>query len=173
MRRFDRHDTSSELYRVWWPVVVDFAARRLRNLEEAEVIAQESLLAALDTAAREPVASFSALVLRIAHRKCVDRLRRGDWRAERTDPDALASHATDDAAELSRLRAAVDALPAELREIVELRYADGRTFAEIADLLHMSRNGVFARHTRAVDALRRALSFDAFAERGDAPRRRT
>jgi RNA polymerase sigma-70 factor, ECF subfamily len=156
-RRSEDHTTSTVLYRAWWPVVVDFAARRLRNLEEAEVIAQESLLRALEIAQREPVASFASLVLRIAHNLCVDRLRRSDWRAERTDPDDLAARVATDAAEYSNVRRAVDELHPELREIVELRYVDGRTFAEIATELSMSKNGVFARHQRALDALRRSL----------------
>lgn len=63
-RQVEESDGAAALYRAWWPVVVDFAARRLRNFEEAEVVAQESSFRALDTAAREPVASFSALVLR-------------------------------------------------------------------------------------------------------------
>jgi RNA polymerase sigma-70 factor (ECF subfamily) len=149
--------TANELYRSWWPVAVDYAARKLGNLEEAEVVAQEALIRALDVLAREPVTSFPALVLRIAHNLVVDRVRRQDWRAEREEPDELPGPATTDSIELARLRLAVDELPAELREIVELRYVDDRSFAEIAAELQMSKNGVFARHERAIDALRSAF----------------
>src|SRR5262249_28665255 len=114
-----------------------------------------------DRVGREPVASFAALVLRIAHNLAVDRIRRRDWRAERTDPDDLSSlsfQTPADAVELGRGPRAVGDPPPDLPEGVELRYVDGRSFSEIAAELSMSKNGVFARHQRALDALRRALS---------------
>jgi RNA polymerase sigma-70 factor (ECF subfamily) len=167
----DRADPVGARYRVWWPVVVDYAARRLRNLEEAEVVAQEALLRALAVEAREPVMSFAALVLRIAHHLCVDHLRRGHWRTERADLDSLSSAPREDGADLGRLRQAVDTLPPDLLEIVERRYVDGQSFAEIAEQLSMSKNGVFARHRRALDQLRRVLAPEAISDPD--PRRRT
>jgi RNA polymerase sigma-70 factor (ECF subfamily) len=142
------------LYRTWWPVAVDFAARKLGNLEEAEAIAQEALLRALDVARREEVRSFSALVLRITHHLVVDRVRLAEWRSARTSPDDVPTRQEVDPVELGRIRAAVDQLPDDLREVVELKYVDGRSFAEIAGDLGLSKNGVFARHQRALDALR-------------------
>jgi len=159
-RRTEPGDEPDALYRTWWPVAVDFAARKLSNLEEAEAIAQEALLRALEIARREPVERFAGLVLRITSNLVIDRIRRRDWSAERTDPDELftGTDAEDlGGAALDRIRAAVDALPDELREVVELKYVDDRTFAEIARDLGMSKNGVFARHQKALDALRRIL----------------
>lgn len=137
--------------------MVDFAARKLSNLEEGEVVAQEALLRALDVVAREPVERFAALVLRIANNLVIDRVRRKDWRAERVEPDELVAPATGDRVELERIRSEVDRLPDELRAVIELKYVDERSFAEIAEETGMSKNGVFARHERALEALRAAL----------------
>jgi RNA polymerase sigma-70 factor (ECF subfamily) len=144
----------SELYRRWWAAVVDLAARRLGNWEEAEAVAQEALLRAIDAAEREEIRSFGAYVLRVAANLATDQLRRREWQARREDPDLVEAPPDPDRSELVRLRAAVDGLSPQQREIVELRYVDGRSFAEIAEVLGMSKNGVFARHERAIDALR-------------------
>lgn len=157
--------SDAELYARCWPAVVDVVARRLGSVEEAEAIAQDALLRALDAARAaaaggEPVRQFRAFAMRIALNLATDQLRRRDWRAPREDPEHLAAPAPAGEAsirELERLRGAVDALAPEHREIVELRYVDGRSFAEIASMLGKSKNGVFARHQRALELLRAAF----------------
>src|SRR4051794_4088250 len=86
--RQDQH--AAALYASNWSAVVDVAARCLGNLEEAEAVAQEALLRALEVAAREEVGNFRALAMRIAINLTVDTRRRGDWRAPREDPELLA-----------------------------------------------------------------------------------
>lgn len=156
--------SDAELYARCWPAVVDVVARRLGSVEEAEAIAQEALVRALEAAraaaAGEPVREFRAFAMRIALNLATDQLRRRDWRAPREDPERLVAPAPAGEAsirELERLRGAVDALSPEHREIVELRYVDGRSFAEIASMLGKSKNGVFARHQRALELLRAAF----------------
>lgn len=145
----------SELYRRHRPAVVDLLVRRLGNLEEAEALAQEALLRALDTAEREPLRSFVAYALRVASNLAIDALRRRRFDDPAADLDALPVEPSQAAAvDHRRLRTHVDRLPEDLREVILLRYLDGLSFSDIADRLQMSKNGVFARHERALDLLR-------------------
>ena len=147
----------ADRYARHWPVVVDVVCRRIGNREEAEVIAQEALVRALQAARTQPIERFGAYAMRIALNLAIDLRRRSDWRARAPlDPDRLREDPDEGPAlaDLVRLRTAVDALAPEHRQIVELRYTEGRSFMEIAQALNMSKNGVFARHRRALDALR-------------------
>jgi RNA polymerase sigma-70 factor (ECF subfamily) len=154
----DRHDgdeAAAELYARWRPAVFDLLVRRLGNVEEAEALAQDALRRALDAARRGPLRSFPAYAMRVATNLATDALRRRKLERGREDPEeVLAVDPEPDRIELPRLREAVDELPEDCRRIVELRYTDGLSFAEIADALGRSKNGVFARHERALDLLR-------------------
>lgn len=155
-------DAAAELYRRTRPAVLDLLARRLGNWEEAEALAQEALLRTLDAGRRGPLRSFRAFALRVASNLATDQLRRRrfEW-ARGGDPDQLVAPSVgDDGPELDRLRSALAELPDDAREVVELRYSHGLSFAEIATRLSMSKNGVFARHERALALLR-----DRFATR--------
>lgn len=155
--RGERPDASeSERYASAWPAVVDVVARRIGSREEAEAIAQEALTRALVAARREPIRQFRAFAMRIALNLATDVTRRREWRASREDPDLVP--APDEelvaGADLETLRSAVEALPPDQREVVLLKYVEGHSFAEIAERVGKSKNGVFARHERAIDALR-------------------
>ncbi len=148
-------DQSAELYVRWRPAVFDLLARRLGNLEEAENLAQEALLRAIDAAKVREIDNFAAYAMRIANNLAIDLLRRRRFDSDADPEDKLAPiPANPDAAEFRRLRMAVSRLPAEQRRVVLLRYDTGLSFAEIAVELGMSKNGAFARHNRAIDALR-------------------
>lgn len=147
------------LYRRYQPAVVDLLTRRLRNVEEAEALAQEAMLKALDAARAKPIRSFGAFVMRVAHNLATDVLRRRRFEGGYVDPElALSVDQPPERIELFRLRSIVDSLPPESREIVDLRYQRGLSFAEIGRELGMSKNGVFARHERALDLLRQAFA---------------
>ncbi|MCA9494092.1 MAG: sigma-70 family RNA polymerase sigma factor [Myxococcales bacterium] len=149
----------SELYRRHRPAVVDLLARRLGNLEEAEAFAQEALLRALDAADKEPLRSFVAYALRVADNLAIDALRRRRFDLPGEEPDTLPVEPSQaSVVDHARLREHVDRLPEDLRQVVILRYLDGLSFADIADRLQMSKNGVFARHERALGLLREILA---------------
>jgi RNA polymerase sigma-70 factor (ECF subfamily) len=151
-----RDDTAAALYARWRPAVVDLCARRLGNLEEAEATAQEALLRALQAHHAGELRSFVAYALRVASNLSIDVLRRRRFEARAVAAGETATNveAQPEQAELSRMRRAVLDLPGPYREVVELHYDHGLSFAEIASVLSMSKNGVFARHERAMALLR-------------------
>ena len=59
---------------------------------------------------------------------------------------------------LSELAAALKRLPEQMRDIIVLRYYDGKPLTEIADLMNLSYGAVKLRHQNAVLMLRQALS---------------
>ncbi|HHO54580.1 MAG TPA: sigma-70 family RNA polymerase sigma factor [Deltaproteobacteria bacterium] len=148
-----------ELYQRHRPAVFDLLVRRLHNVEEAEALAQEAMLRALDASHRQEIRSFTAFVLRIAHNLATDLLRRRRFEGGPVDAETtLAVPAEPERVELFRLEGAVRSLPESHQQLIELRYHRGLSFAEIAEELQMSKNGVFARHERALDQLRQIFA---------------
>jgi RNA polymerase sigma-70 factor, ECF subfamily len=150
----------------------NFCLRMLGQSEDAADVAQEtfvqlySYLGRLD--AREPIAPW---LFRVARNRCIDVIRRrrtvplgtADDSAEtppRLDPadeeplpDELAERA-----DLQRLLArAIDSLPPAYAEVVSLRYAGERSFAEIAQILECEEGAARVRFHRAKALLRRHL----------------
>ena len=150
-----KSDRKAKLYVRWRPAVFDLLARRLGNLEEAENLAQEALLRALDAVEKQEIENFAAYAMRIANNLAIDRLRRRRFDSDVSPEEALTPiPANPEAAEYRRLRRAVGRLPEDQRRIIELRFDLGLSFGEIAVELGMSKNGVHARHLRALEALR-------------------
>ena len=150
-----RRAERAALYTRWRPAVLDLLARRLGNLEEAENLAQEALIRALDAAETRSIENFAAYSLRIANNLATDVLRRRRFHSDAAPEEHLRPMpANPGAAEYRRLRSAVDRLPADERQVILLRYDTGLSFAEIAVEIGMSKNGVFARHTLALNTLR-------------------
>ncbi len=144
-----------ELYRRHRAAVFDLLVRRLRNVEEAEALTQESLLRAIEASHRQEIRSFAAFALRIAHNLATDVLRRRRFEGGPADAETILSvPAEPERIELFRLEGAVRSLSEAHQQLIELRYRRGLSFAEIAEELQMSKNGVFARHERALETLR-------------------
>ena len=59
---------------------------------------------------------------------------------------------------LSELAAALTRLPEQMRDIIVLRYYDGKPLTEIAELMNLSYGAVKLRHQNAVLMLRQALA---------------
>jgi len=150
-----RSDQHATLYLRWRPAILDLLARRLGNLEEAENLAQEALLRALDASNVQRIENFAAYAMRIANNLATDTLRRRRFGSDVAPENQLPPMPDNpNAAEFRRLRKAVGNLDEAERNVILLRYDTGLSFAEIAAELGMSKNGVFARHNRALDTLR-------------------
>jgi RNA polymerase sigma-70 factor (ECF subfamily) len=147
----------------------NFCFRMLGQAEDAADVAQEAFvqlyshLGQLDE--REPLAPW---LFRVARNRCIDVIRRrrtvplgvADESGESSDPvdgdplpDELAERS-----DLQRLLSSVIAqLPPAYAEVVALRYAGDRSFAEIAQILECDEGAARVRFHRAKILLRRHL----------------
>ena len=124
------------------------AFRLLEDADGAEDVAQETFLRVLRAAPRyQPMAAFRTYLYRIVTRLCHDHRRRAGP-SDGRDPDAESSSAPspDEVAAAGEQRRAVrealGTLPVRQREAVILRYYEGLTYDEIANVLGTSRKGV-------------------------------
>lgn len=105
-----------------------------------------------------------AYLLRMVHHAAIDRMRRDTVRREHAGRMAklsgeLFAASPDPDAEAFRvsLECAMAKLPAEQREVVALKLAEGLTFQEIAELCGISLNTAASRYRYAIDKLRELL----------------
>jgi RNA polymerase sigma-70 factor (ECF subfamily) len=129
---FDRHA----------PLVNGLARRILRDGGEAEDVVQDVFVQVWRDAARfdRGRGSVQAWICIIARSRAVDRLRRRRSRREDGDtapPAPPAPHRTGDDAPViaATVRRALDGLPVEQRQPLELAYYEGLTQVEIAERL--------------------------------------
>lgn len=154
--------------------IYNFCLRMLGRPDDAADVAQEAFvqlysnLERLDE--REPL---SAWLFRVARNRCIDVIRRRRTVSLGTDtgPDDDAGSTSFDVADadplpdelveradLQRvLSAAIADLPPAYAEVVALRYASDRSFAEIAAILDIDEGAARVRFHRAKALLRRTL----------------
>lgn len=161
------------LMRKYWQVVTLGAAQRVRDLREAEDVAQDSFVRAFRSLDRlkEPTA-FLGWLLRIANNTATDYLRS---RKSTTSLDALGDSVTGAAVgrpavtqpvfqedierseEIERILSALSTLPDRYREVITLKYLlgmDGETMARhLGEPAGTVRNRAF----RALEKLRENL----------------
>lgn len=142
-----------------------FCAGYLGQVEQAEDAVQDVFCKVL--AAETVPESFRSWIYRIARNRCLDLLR---GRARRRDDQPLPSESVA-AAELtghltrlvrkelrSRLRQLVAGLPASQREILRLRYVEGLSRQEIAEVLEIPESVVKSRLFEGIERLRQHTS---------------
>lgn len=140
-----------ELYRTHAPAVARLVRFRLGG-EDEDAVAEVFLRAWRGLGGyHETGAPFSAWLYGIARHVAIDELRTRA-RSEPTDavPDREVEHMT---AELLTLRGAIDALPTEQRQVIELKYLLGLTNDEVANAMGCSPGAVNAKQWRALRAL--------------------
>ena len=155
-------DAGALLDRLYRDAVVRFARGYLRDEQEAEDAAQDVFAKVLASDAVPE--RFRVWLYRVARNHCLNLLRA---RARRRDDASLPSRADPTAAltgQLTRLvgledRAqvarALDALGEDQREVLRLRYADGLSRAEIAEVLELPESVVKSRLYEGLRRLRR------------------
>ena len=153
--------------------VRDYINMMVKDRDVAEDILQETFIKALrviDTGRYTDNGKFTTLNLRIAHNQVIDHFRAqrqskavteseagydvlGTLRfAERTVEDSMVSD------QIERdVRALVELLPAEQREVVMLRYFSGLSFKDIAEQTEVSINTALGRMRYALINLRRMI----------------
>jgi RNA polymerase sigma-70 factor (ECF subfamily) len=150
----------------------NFCLRLLGQAEDAADVAQETFvqlynhLGRLDE--REPIAPW---LFRVARNRCIDVIRRrrtvplgiadasGEamLQVEPADDDPLPDELAERADLQRLLSSAIAALPPAYAEVVALRYAGDRSFAEIAAILQCDEGAARVRFHRAKGLLRRQL----------------
>ena len=155
------------LFRRYAPMARALALRVVRQTFVAEEIVQEAFLALWRNpgAFREDRGSFRAWMLSTVHHRAVDAVRREEaWRrrSREHDPDALVAEdigATvveelDHAAMRREIRAALDQLPAEQRQVLEMMYFEAKTQSMIAEELKLPLGTVKSRTLLGMRRLR-------------------
>lgn len=125
---------------------------KLRSRESAEDVTQEAFLRYFE---RFGDKDSAAVLYTIAKNLCIDRLRRMPF--EPLDEEVLTASCEDEVVGRLTVRAALEALPEGMREILLLRYANELGISQIAGILGISRFAVSGRLKAAEKSLREQL----------------
>ena len=152
-----------ELYSQFSGKVMGYIISRVQRRADAEDLCSdvfEKVYRKYDTYDSSK-ASVSTWIFTITRNTVIDHYRRSRPSEEldenlsddtELDEDLLNSES------LSELAGALRSLPEEMRDIIVLRYYDGKPLTEIADLMGLSYGAVKLRHQSALNRLRLALS---------------
>lgn len=161
------------LYDRWSPLVHSVVLRIVGDADDAEELVEETFWQAWRQAARYDASrgGISGWLVVIARSRALDRVRLRGWQraaaAESTDAEGAAEPVLDvrgplDAAEMDEtrrlVRAALERLPAEQRETVEMAYFRGMSQTEIAAATGQPLGTVKTRARLALQKLREALA---------------
>lgn len=163
------------LYDGWAERVHTLALWILKDADEAEDVVEETFWQAWRTANRYDGlrAAGSTWIMMIARSRALDRLRARrrleDWTTapgtrgellERSVAPAEGADARSERTELQRaLASALDTLPPEQQEVVEMAFFSGLTHSEIADRMAQPLGTIKTRIRLAMGKLRQRLQF--------------
>ncbi len=166
-RRYHEAKLAS-LYEEYYDKIARYARLHIGNRTEAEDIAGEVFLKALESlkSYQERNIPMQAWLFRIAHNLVVDHWRKAAKR--QTVPiDTVQLVADDDPAaaaerniELERVTRAMEQLTPEQREVVSLRFFGGLTAREAGSILNKSDGAIREMQRAAIEKLRKVLVTD-------------
>jgi RNA polymerase sigma-70 factor (ECF subfamily) len=156
------------LYDRYHTAVYRYVAVRVRRIEDAEDLTEEVFVAAIQSLPRLQAqgghAGLAGWLLRIARNKVVDHYRRSSLRETSEIPETVAAPAgAEPEAQVAQLfaaqelKAALEQLTEEQREVLVAKYVLGYDNMEIAASTGRTPNAVNALHYRGLAALRRIL----------------
>ncbi len=148
-------DAFGQIFRLHRDAILRFA--RLRLGAEADDVVSEVFTRAWITLNRYEYTGlpFVAWLCGIARHVVADELTRQSRTQPKADlPESLSRWAEDDRIDLFE---AIEKLPTEQRQVIEMKYFMGMRNAEVADVLNTSVNAVNGRQWRALAALRDQL----------------
>lgn len=149
------------LYRRYLEPIYAYAFYQLGDHHDAEDVTERVFLSALKALGgyRDRGSTFRAWLFRIAHnavlnaRRSEKRRRTEPLPADLEEPSAASSDPAGVAArtdEMRRVRAAVDELSPDRRQVIVLRFVDGLSTTEIAEVLQRSEGAVRVLQHRAL-----------------------
>jgi RNA polymerase sigma-70 factor, ECF subfamily len=161
-----KEERLAALFDSCYPRVVRYAYSRTSNHAEAEDIASDVFVRALESidAYQERGLPMEAWLFRIAHNLVVDRLRRAGRFERVEDPTDELPDSPDPASiaeerlMISDVRAAMDKLTQQQRDVVSLRFFAGLDSKEVAAVLNKSDGSVREMQRAALERLRAILA---------------
>jgi RNA polymerase sigma-70 factor, ECF subfamily len=172
VRRGDA-DAFAVIYQRHSSSAFSLAYRMMGSRALAEDVTQEAVLSAWRSAARYDSGrgSVRTWLLGIVHNRAIDAMRRGKVRDfprvdDETAAERLESGERTDAEvarreEAATIRAAIDTLPREQSQVIELAYFGGFTHTEIASMIHAPVGTVKGRMRLGLKKLRDELGHGA------------
>jgi RNA polymerase sigma-70 factor (ECF subfamily) len=173
LQRIAKSDTEAyrALFDRYAPTALALALRLVRHRPLAEESVQEAFFEVWRGADRyeEARGSVRAWIMTLVHNRAVDALRRELAQRRRADdataydppvddPAADIAEALDIPKERARVRAALDTLPDEQRQVLELMYFDGLSQTQVADQMTIPLGTVKSRAVLAMRKLRTQLT---------------
>ncbi|MBX3009923.1 MAG: sigma-70 family RNA polymerase sigma factor [Caldilineaceae bacterium] len=169
--RFDER-ALGELYDRYEARIYSYIYRRTGNESLAEDLTAQVFLKMLEAIRSDKAwhSSFSGWLYRIAHNAVIDYYRQRDRQQQVSLEDTLTATASDHnpvvMAEVSldaeRLRAAIGRLTGEQAEVITLRFLEGYSISEVAEMLDKTEGSIKALQYRAVTTLRQILQHEGF-----------
>lgn len=159
-----------QLFRALHAPLVRFATRYSGDAARAEEIVQDVFFAIWQARADwTPRGSVRAYLFGAVRNRALNLRRRDeledDWAAAEAHDETRTVHAASQSADVeleqaelvTRAHAALDALPARCRLVMHLRWRDGLSYAEIAEVLGIGVKGVENQLSRGLRAVRTKL----------------
>src|SRR5579859_3875940 len=168
VRRVRANDPQAfdELYERYSPRVFGYLFQRLNgNAEEAEDLTADVFARVYEKidAFQPQGAPLSAWVFRIAHNRLIDSIRRRPRQPQVTLDDAPEISGgpvfggIDQQVALEQIKTGLTRLTPEQREVIVLRFLEGKTLAETAALVGRNEDAVKKLQARGLAALRRGI----------------
>lgn len=162
-----------ELYDRYEARIYSYIYRRTGNESLAEDLTAQVFLKMLEAIRSDKGwhSSFSGWLYRIAHNAVIDYYRQRDRQQQVSLEDTLTTTASDHnpviMAEVSldaqRLRLAIGRLTEEQSEVITLRFLEGYSISEVAEMLDKTEGSIKALQYRAVTTLRQLLQHEGFS----------
>lgn len=161
----------SQLYNLYFDRVYRYARLKVEHAADAEDVTAVVFLTAwrtIDRFSPKHELSFAGWLFRLAHNSLVDRYRRShetvsldDMRYESWSGEVFPSPEAELEWRLTlvELHEALLKLTEEQREVVLLRFVEGLSAREVGDIMGKQEGTVRGMQFRAIEALRRALSY--------------
>ena len=148
-----------DLYERHFHRVYGYVIRRTGSRAEAEDITSEVFERALTNLSRFEWrgAPFAAWLYRIAANALADRRRQTARDSDEPPPDVPDRREADEIERRAMLFQLVERLPGLQRQVIEMRFIDGRSIREIAAALDRSDGAVKQLQLRALENLRKSM----------------
>jgi RNA polymerase sigma-70 factor (ECF subfamily) len=170
LERAKRYDETAlgQLYDRYAPRIYAYIYRRVGDAQAAEDLTSDVFVRVIQAirAHRPWRTSFQAWLYRIAHNLVVDHYRRRRPVADLELDERLVSAEDDLASAVAErlshrhLRAAISHLTPDQQQVLALRFGEGVTASQAADVMEKSTGAVEALQHRALAALRRVIAKD-------------